>query len=165
MVDVPHARVLARIPKGARVAAPAALVNVILIEDAVKIGTRSFWLRLKYFAPLALKVPNRKHVNESYTLTSTVKRLISEYMSSETYISTHPSRSSEYANVGTNNLSQLHRCVGSKPNDFIVRGAVCLISSEDTFIAPDIESRETPTRTCGLNVHDLLRKVTQYIHQ
>ena len=129
-----HIRVLARIPRGARINAAEALCT--LIENVVTNNTTLDWARLFGFSYSALRCPkNRINDPHHVSLTTKIKEQINGYMSALSLPSVEDS-GSERNNPSPPKPStdnDLAKRVYAKVSDFDIKGAVRLISSDDSF--------------------------------
>lgn len=135
----PSVNIIRQIPKGTRIATADALA--VRINDPVKDASRLSWSKI--FALLALEAPNRKADGQAGSLTSVVKRQVAEYMSWTSRLSVLNTRTKERTDdnlIQRDGQSELCRRVRAKLEDLDVRGAVRLLSSDDTFSSPDAES-------------------------
>ena len=121
--------IICRIPKGARVVFAVSLVQ--LIESVLSSNDIISWQRLLAFAEVVLHHPSPGSVSNSFPASS-VKLNISYFMSLSglSDISTRPPKSNFSSKSSITPLKQM---VYSKFNDFDIKGAVHLLSSDNVF--------------------------------
>ena len=138
-------KVIPRIPKGARIQAAEALTQ--LIGSAVVTKTEASWLRLFQFPLIALSMPARdSRARDDVSLTTKIKRQIVRYMeegANQTH--TQLQGSSREAPTGRRRRQQpegeaLRKHVGAKLSDGDVKGALRLLTSDDTIAPPSDEN-------------------------
>ena len=124
---------LARVPKGARVAVADALAT--LIEDVNTSNNIMSWARLFGFAYSALKCPPKTSQNDPNhtSLTTKIRSQTNTYMLTPVLPATSDGNSNRAGGTKGTLDSDLGRRVASKLADFDIRGAVRIISSDDGF--------------------------------
>lgn len=115
--------VLKRIPKGARPMAAKSFAQ--LTRNCIAFNDLASWLNLEQFAYKAFHIPsqNKKDITEHKSLVSQVKENIS---------------ASQLPHSNLLKTADFYKRIENKITDFDIKGAVRLISSDDTF-APDNE--------------------------
>ena len=135
-----HLRVIARIPKGARIKAAEALS--VLLNNVINSRTEHAWARLFGFAYGALKQPMKDaHDVAQKSLSTRIKNQIVHYMDTDALpeversdASANPRNSARMPPTHAENADRsLRRRVAGKFADNDVRGAVRLLASTEGF--------------------------------
>ena len=126
-------KVLSRVPKGARVAAAEALAT--LMDDVTANNSTIAWARLLGFAFGALQCPAKTAVSNPNqpSLATKIRAQINAYMASPILPVATKSNDNPPKPTADNPLKNLSKRVAAKIADCDIRGAVQIISSDDTF--------------------------------
>ena len=125
-------RVLARVPKGARVQAAEALTK--LLDDVSDNNNITSWARLFGFSFSALRNPTRtpQSGQAKTSLATKIRAQINSYMDGNSLPDTVVN-SNHRQGPRANSDESLGRRVASKLADFDIKGAVRIIASDNTF--------------------------------
>ena len=148
-------RVLARVPKGARVQAAEALTK--LLDDVSDNNNITSWARLFGFSFGALRNPTRtpQSGQAKTSLATKIRAQINSYMDGNSLPDTVVN-SNHRQGPRANSDESLGRRVASKLADFDIKGAVRIIASDNTFAGYGEDV------TAGKNIHHPRRILTSH---